>query len=197
MMIVVVVGSWRDLGRYADVTVVGGQTFLDTFVCQANNNGTGYFFFEYFDETWKDAEFGGVEGHWGLFYSKYVRFSLSMNATSNRFFQPDAQGHHHPDLLVNAFTTPPPSPSTPSRSCPTRPPSRSRTTCSRSYRCFVNIGITMIKVLVYGFRWQYAELSRCHSTPILRTLLRIPLFLCQPTRKVWWDFLHLHTRCKL
>lgn len=45
------------------------QTFLDTFVCQANNNGTGYFFFEYFDETWKDAEFGGVEGHWGLFYS--------------------------------------------------------------------------------------------------------------------------------
>ncbi|EJF64819.1 glycoside hydrolase, partial [Dichomitus squalens LYAD-421 SS1] len=45
------------------------QTFLDTFVCQANNNGTGYFFFEYFDETWKDQEFGGVEGHWGLFYS--------------------------------------------------------------------------------------------------------------------------------
>ncbi|KAI0661806.1 glycoside hydrolase [Cubamyces menziesii] len=45
------------------------QTFLDTFVCQANNNGTGYFFFEYFDETWKDVQFGGVEGHWGLFYS--------------------------------------------------------------------------------------------------------------------------------
>ena len=48
------------------------QTFLNTFVCQANNNGTGYFFFEYFDETWKDAQFGGVEGHWGLFYSKCV-----------------------------------------------------------------------------------------------------------------------------
>ncbi|KAI0696290.1 glycoside hydrolase [Cerioporus squamosus] len=45
------------------------QIFLDTFVCQANKNGTGYFFFEYFDETWKDAQFGGVEGHWGLFYS--------------------------------------------------------------------------------------------------------------------------------
>ncbi|EIN10059.1 glycoside hydrolase family 17 protein [Punctularia strigosozonata HHB-11173 SS5] len=43
------------------------QTFLDTFVCQANNNGTGYFFFEYFDEKWKDEEFGGVEGWWGLF----------------------------------------------------------------------------------------------------------------------------------
>lgn len=26
------------------------QTFLDTFPCQANNNGTGYFFFETFDE---------------------------------------------------------------------------------------------------------------------------------------------------
>ncbi|KAJ6532031.1 glycoside hydrolase family 17 protein [Mycena capillaripes] len=44
------------------------QIFLDTFVCQANKNGTKYFFFEYFDEKWKDEEFGGVEGHWGLFY---------------------------------------------------------------------------------------------------------------------------------
>ncbi|KAG5730946.1 putative glucan endo-1,3-beta-glucosidase btgC, partial [Termitomyces sp. T112] len=45
----------------------GLQIFLDNFVCQANANGTGYFFFEYFDEPWKDAEFGGVEGWWGLF----------------------------------------------------------------------------------------------------------------------------------
>jgi exo-beta-1,3-glucanase (GH17 family) len=43
------------------------QTFMDTFVCQANTNGTGYFFFEFFDEQWKDAQFGGVEGWWGLF----------------------------------------------------------------------------------------------------------------------------------
>ncbi|KAF5380680.1 hypothetical protein D9757_007077 [Collybiopsis confluens] len=65
--------------------------FLDTFVCQANANGTAYFFFEYFDEPWclyfppsilhpqwadrfqlthrKDKEFGGVEGWWGLFNS--------------------------------------------------------------------------------------------------------------------------------
>ncbi|KLO09754.1 glycoside hydrolase [Schizopora paradoxa] len=43
------------------------QTYLDTFVCQANTNGTQYFFFEYFDETWKAVQFGGVEGHWGLF----------------------------------------------------------------------------------------------------------------------------------
>jgi len=45
------------------------QTFLDTFVCQANTNGTGYFFFEYFDEPWKDVQFGGVEGWWGLFHA--------------------------------------------------------------------------------------------------------------------------------
>ncbi|KAG6819527.1 hypothetical protein H0H93_011030 [Arthromyces matolae] len=45
----------------------GLQTFLNDFVCQANTNGTGYFFFEFFDEPWKDAQFGGVEGWWGLF----------------------------------------------------------------------------------------------------------------------------------
>jgi len=45
----------------------GLQIFLNTFVCQANTNGTGYFFFEFADEPWKDAQFGGVEGWWGLF----------------------------------------------------------------------------------------------------------------------------------
>lgn len=45
------------------------QTFLDTFVCAANKNGTGYFYFEVFDEVWKDQQFGGVEGWWGLFTS--------------------------------------------------------------------------------------------------------------------------------
>lgn len=44
------------------------QIFLDTFVCQANANGTGYFFFEFADESWKDVQFGGVEGWWGLFH---------------------------------------------------------------------------------------------------------------------------------
>ncbi|KAG6856905.1 hypothetical protein H0H87_012487 [Tephrocybe sp. NHM501043] len=48
----------------------GLQTFLNNFVCAANTNGTGYFFFEYFDEPWKDAQFGGVEGWWGLFTAK-------------------------------------------------------------------------------------------------------------------------------
>ncbi|KAJ7126763.1 glycoside hydrolase superfamily [Mycena epipterygia] len=46
------------------------QIFLDTFVCQANANGTKYFFFEFFDEKWKDDEYGEVEGWWGLFYKK-------------------------------------------------------------------------------------------------------------------------------
>jgi len=45
------------------------QTFLNTFVCQANANGTEYYFFEFFDEPWKDQQFGGVEGWWGLFNS--------------------------------------------------------------------------------------------------------------------------------
>jgi exo-beta-1,3-glucanase (GH17 family) len=45
------------------------QTFLNTFVCQANTNGTEYYFFEFFDEPWKDQQFGGVEGWWGLFNS--------------------------------------------------------------------------------------------------------------------------------
>ncbi|KAJ7476006.1 glycoside hydrolase family 17 protein [Mycena latifolia] len=44
------------------------QIFMDTFVCQANANGTKYFFFEYFDEKWKDDDYGGVEGWWGLFH---------------------------------------------------------------------------------------------------------------------------------
>ncbi|WVO18592.1 hypothetical protein L204_106311 [Cryptococcus depauperatus] len=52
-----------------DASVANLQTFLNTFVCQANTNGTEYFYFEAFDEPWKDAQFGGVEGHWGLFDS--------------------------------------------------------------------------------------------------------------------------------
>jgi len=42
------------------------QNFMDTFVCQANQNNTNYFFFEYKDEPWKKV-YGGVEPHWGLF----------------------------------------------------------------------------------------------------------------------------------
>ncbi|KJA26416.1 glycoside hydrolase family 17 protein [Hypholoma sublateritium FD-334 SS-4] len=53
-------------------SVANLQIFLDNFVCQANTNGTGYFFFEFADESWKDAEFGGVEGWWGLFNQEYI-----------------------------------------------------------------------------------------------------------------------------
>lgn len=34
--------------------------------------GVKYFFFEFFDEKWKDDLYGGVEAHWGLFYQKCV-----------------------------------------------------------------------------------------------------------------------------
>ncbi|KAF8812314.1 glycoside hydrolase family 17 protein [Phlegmacium glaucopus] len=51
----------------SDASIPNLQIFLDTFVCQANQAGTGYFYFEYFDEEWKDIKYGGVEGHWGLF----------------------------------------------------------------------------------------------------------------------------------
>ncbi|KAJ3511948.1 hypothetical protein NLJ89_g3806 [Agrocybe chaxingu] len=44
----------------ADASVPNLQVFLDTFVCQANSAGIGYFYFE-------DIKYGGVEGHWGLF----------------------------------------------------------------------------------------------------------------------------------
>ncbi|WVR06642.1 hypothetical protein IAU60_003674 [Kwoniella sp. DSM 27419] len=53
-------------GSKGEASVANLQTFLDTFVCQANANGTEYFYFEAFDEPWK-AQFGGVEPYWGLF----------------------------------------------------------------------------------------------------------------------------------
>lgn len=43
------------------------QRVLDDWVCASNRNGTKYFFFEAFDESWKKM-YGGVEQHWGLFY---------------------------------------------------------------------------------------------------------------------------------
>lgn len=53
----------------SDASIQNLQKFLDTFVCQANTNNTAYFYFEFFDEKWKDIQFGGVEGWWGLFNS--------------------------------------------------------------------------------------------------------------------------------
>ncbi|KAF8631573.1 hypothetical protein AX15_002324 [Amanita polypyramis BW_CC] len=51
----------------SNASVASLQVFLDTFVCQANQQGIPYFYFEFFDEKWKDIQFGGVEGYWGLF----------------------------------------------------------------------------------------------------------------------------------
>jgi exo-beta-1,3-glucanase (GH17 family) len=48
------------------------QIFINDFVCSSNEAGINYFFFEVFDEPWKDAEFGGVEGYWGVFNFKCV-----------------------------------------------------------------------------------------------------------------------------
>ncbi|KAL1739825.1 glycoside hydrolase family 17 protein, partial [Schizophyllum fasciatum] len=54
------------------------QVFLDDFICQANANGTEYFFFEFFDEKWKDETYGGVEGWWGLFNSNRTLKSVTI-----------------------------------------------------------------------------------------------------------------------
>ena len=50
-----------------DASIANLQTFLDTYVCAANKNNTGYFYFEPFDQPWKDKLYGGVEGWWGIF----------------------------------------------------------------------------------------------------------------------------------
>ncbi|GAA6025557.1 hypothetical protein JCM10207_008897 [Rhodosporidiobolus poonsookiae] len=47
------------------------QTFLDTYPCQANKNESYYFYFEPFDEPWKER-YGGVEPYWGLFDSNKI-----------------------------------------------------------------------------------------------------------------------------
>jgi len=54
------------------------QEFLDTFVCQSNTNGTRYFYFEYFDQTWQAQLYGGVEGHWGLFTANKTLKSITI-----------------------------------------------------------------------------------------------------------------------
>ncbi|KAI6025910.1 glycoside hydrolase family 17 protein [Pisolithus orientalis] len=64
-------------------SVANLQYFIDTFVCQANQNGTGYFFFEYCDEPWKAVQYGGVEGYWGLFDSNKIFKNLTIPTCSS------------------------------------------------------------------------------------------------------------------
>jgi len=68
----------------SDASVANLQTFLDTFVCQANQAGVGYFYFEYFDEEWKDKKYGGVEGHWGLFNKDRTLKNITIPDCSSR-----------------------------------------------------------------------------------------------------------------
>ncbi|KAF9343623.1 hypothetical protein BGX26_005440 [Mortierella sp. AD094] len=42
------------------------QTFIDTWVCDANAKGIPYYFFEFFDAPWKIWPGTAVEGFWGL-----------------------------------------------------------------------------------------------------------------------------------
>ncbi|KAG0253893.1 hypothetical protein BG011_006110 [Mortierella polycephala] len=42
------------------------QTFLDTWLCEANSKNLPYYFFEFFDAPWKIWPGSAVEGFWGL-----------------------------------------------------------------------------------------------------------------------------------
>jgi exo-beta-1,3-glucanase (GH17 family) len=42
------------------------QRFIDDFVCQSNEKGIAYYFFEAFDQPWKEVMFLEREGYWGI-----------------------------------------------------------------------------------------------------------------------------------
>jgi len=42
------------------------QTFIDTWLCDANTKQLPYYFFEFFDAPWKVWPGSAVEGFWGL-----------------------------------------------------------------------------------------------------------------------------------
>ena len=49
-------------------SVANLQKFLDTYVCQANTNQTGYFYFEAFDEVWKVSQRWAMCRKWMIKY---------------------------------------------------------------------------------------------------------------------------------
>ncbi|KIM27562.1 glycoside hydrolase family 17 protein [Serendipita vermifera MAFF 305830] len=66
-------------GTGGEASVANLQTFLDSFICQANTARTPYFMFEYTDVPWKDIRYGGVEGFWGMFdKDKRLKTSLTL-----------------------------------------------------------------------------------------------------------------------
>ncbi|KAF9905679.1 hypothetical protein BX616_000940, partial [Lobosporangium transversale] len=52
---------------YAVPGVANLQTMIDTFICEANQQGIPYYWFEYKDEPWKNDPKVPVEPYWGLF----------------------------------------------------------------------------------------------------------------------------------
>ncbi|CAG8629276.1 1687_t:CDS:2 [Ambispora leptoticha] len=52
----------------AIATVPNLNTFIQSFLCQANSKGYRYYYFESFDTPWKTQMFTVLEGSWGLFY---------------------------------------------------------------------------------------------------------------------------------
>ena len=78
------------------------QIFMDNFVCQSNAKGIKYFFFELFDEKWKDDIYGGVEGHWGLLYQKCVH---RVPSTANADRLPTAKPSKASPSLTVRFNT--------------------------------------------------------------------------------------------
>lgn len=70
-------------GAGAQANVSNLQIYLDNFVCQANQNNTGYFFFEFMDEPWKLVKYPGVEGYWGLFNSNKQLKSINIPSCSH------------------------------------------------------------------------------------------------------------------
>ena len=86
-----VLEKWNELKtRYPNKTMVIGETgwpsageirgaaipskenqkqYLSDFLTMAENNNIDYFYFEIFDETWKDKGEGEVGAHWGIYNS--------------------------------------------------------------------------------------------------------------------------------
>jgi len=54
------------------------QKFLDTYVCQANTNGTaGYFYFEAFDEVWKVSQRWAMCQKYTYLFSRRTKFTVA------------------------------------------------------------------------------------------------------------------------
>ncbi|KAI9225865.1 MAG: glycoside hydrolase [Piptocephalis tieghemiana] len=65
--------GWPTAGASQNASVASVnnlQYFVDNYVCQANAQGVAYYFFEAFDEPWKEKTFTLLEASWGLLEAK-------------------------------------------------------------------------------------------------------------------------------